>query len=96
MLKGKINLSESSRGMWVTYNWSNPWGSSKFIKAGGKTNPRRDCDGYWLPETQKLMVRILGVWVPYRNFAKSYADAGGRWYKIRDWSIKAKAKVVPK
>lgn len=95
-MNGKINLTKSKKGLWVTYDWNSPWASAVRIKKGEKTNPTRDCDGYWLPETQSLQVRILGVWVPYRNFAKSYADAGGRWYKIRDWSIKAKARVVKK
>lgn len=95
-MNGKISLKESRKGLWVTYDWNSPWKKASRIKKGKKTNPNKDCDGYWLPETQKLQVRRAGVWLDYINFSASYADAGGRWYKIRNWSIKGEARVVEK
>lgn len=93
-MNGRLKLKRSKRGCWVTYSFGDPWKTATWLPAGRSTPASRDCDGFWLPQTQRLQTRWLGVWLNWNGHVASRESGGGTWYKFTDVQIRQQARVV--
>ena len=75
-MNGRLKLKRSKRGCWVTYSFGDPWKTATWLPAGRSTPASRDCDGFWLPQTQRLQTRWLGVWLNWNGHVASRESGG--------------------